>query len=232
MSSSSSGDALRGAGHLPTATFTGDLGELPLETRRVMVQLLLGPALDARRQSKLWPILLRDEGVLRSRLHELFLEIVIDHEQQVAFTRQVVDDQLDVPVLLRKASLTFIQSALLLYLREQLIQAEARGERAVVSRDDMLNHLTVFEPDGNPDRARFEKQMAGAIERGKELSLLRKLRGAEEERYEVSPTLKLLFAAEQIQALTETYSKIRDGVAPGVAVAPADEDDTYGEGES
>jgi hypothetical protein len=222
MSSLNSGDGLDGIVSAPTSVFLGDSGDLPLETRRVMVQLLLGPALDAKRQSKLWPVLLRDERLLRSRLHELFLDIVIDHEQQVAFTRQVVDDQLDVPVLLRKASLTFIQSALLLYLREQLIQAEARGERAVVSRDDMVSHLAVFEPDGNPDRARFDKQMTGAIERGKELSLLRKLRGADE-RYEVSPTLKLLFAAEQIQALADTYSKIRDGGAPA-AVETADDD--------
>src|SRR5688500_3396504 len=84
--------------------FAGDTGELPMETRRVLVHLLLGPALDAQRQTKLWPVLLRDERVLRSRLHELFLELVIDYEQGVAFTRQVVDEAADVPVLLRKAA--------------------------------------------------------------------------------------------------------------------------------
>ena len=31
------------------ALFTGDVGELPLETRRVLVQLLAGPSIDARR---------------------------------------------------------------------------------------------------------------------------------------------------------------------------------------
>src|SRR5947209_16600891 len=107
--------------------FLGDTGSLPIETRRVLVQLLLGPSVDARRQSKLWPVLLRDETVVRSRLHELFLELVIDREQQVAFTRQVVSEQLDVPILLRKASLTFIESALLLFLRQRLTQADAQG---------------------------------------------------------------------------------------------------------
>jgi hypothetical protein len=199
--------------------FAGDLGALPLETRRVLVQLLLGPALDAQRQTKLWPILLRDERVIRSRLHELFLDLVVDHEQQVAFTRQVVADDLDAPILLRKASLTFIQSALLLFLREQLIQAEARGERAVVSRDDMLEHLALFEPEGNRDQVKFGKQAGNAVERAKELSLLRKLRGGEE-RFEVSPTLKLLFPAEQIQQLTRTYERLREA---GVADVSNDE---------
>ena len=31
---------------------------------------------DAQRQTRLWPVLVRDERVLRARLHELFLELV------------------------------------------------------------------------------------------------------------------------------------------------------------
>ena len=54
-----------------------------------------------------------------SRLIDLFLDLVIDHEQKVAFTRQVVSEDLDVPILLRKASLTFLETALLLFLRQK-----------------------------------------------------------------------------------------------------------------
>jgi len=196
------------------AVFAGDTGELPMDARRVLVHLLLGPSLDAQRQTKLWPVLLRDEGVLRSRLHELFLELVIDHEQRVAFTRQVVDEAADVPVLLRKAPLTFVQSALLLYLRQQLTQADARGERAVVSKLDLLEHLRVFERDKNVDRAKFERQASGAVEKAAQLNLIRSLRG-EEERYEVSPALKLLFPAEEVIALTETYAQLSQRGARG-----------------
>ncbi len=196
----------------PARSFAGDAGELPLETRRVLVQLLLGPAVDAQRQSKLWPVLLRDERVIRSRLHELFLELVVDHDQQVAYTRQVVDPELEIPVLLRRASLTFLQSALLLFLREQLILAEARGERAVVSREEMQEHLAPYQPAESRDQAKFAKQTAGAVERAKELNLLRKLRGSDE-RYEVSPTLKLLFSAEEILSLTATYQRLGESAA-------------------
>jgi len=208
-------------------TFAGDTGQLPLETRRVLVQLLLGPSLDAQRQTKLWPVLLRDEQGVRARLHELFLELVVDREQQVAYTRQVVDPELEIPVLLRKASLTFLQSALLLFLREQLIMAEARGERAAVSRTELAEHLSAYEPTHNRDQAKFGKQVAGAIERAKELSLLRKLRGTEE-RCEVSPTLKLLFSAEEIQALTATYRGLvdADGSYDDEAFAFADDEES------
>ena len=211
-----------------TVTFAGDTGQLPLDTRRVLVQLLLGPAIDATRQRRLWPVLLRDEALLRSRLHELFLDLVVDAEQQVAFTRQVVADDIDAPVLLRKAHLGFLDSALLLYLRQRLTQAEAQGERAVVSAEDMAAQLSVFERSANPDQARFSRQAASAVEKAKTLNLLRPLAGGEQ-RFEVSPTLKLLFPAEEIQALTRSYRALADGSAVlPTAPAAGDDDDTDG----
>src|SRR5262245_47099512 len=88
--------------------YLGDCGQLPLETRRALVQLLAGPSLDARRHPKLWPVLVRDEAVVRSRLADLFLELVIDRDQQVAFTRQAVVGELEAPSLLRRLPLTFL----------------------------------------------------------------------------------------------------------------------------
>ena len=209
--------------------FPGDTGRLPPETRRVIVQLLLGPSLDARRQTKLWPVLLRDEVVIRSRLHELFLDLVVDRDQQVAFTRQITGAELDIPVLLRKARLTFLESALLLLLRSRLTQADAQGERAAVSAGEMREHLRVFERTHNPDRARFEQQMDNTIEKAKKLSLLRQIRGSEE-RYEISPTLKLLFPAEEIQALTRVYSTLASsGVGEGVGAPTGDDEPDHDE---
>jgi len=187
--------------------FIGDQGTLPLETRRVLIQLLLGPALDARRQTKLWPILLRDESTIRSRLHELFLELVIDRDLEVAFTRQVVSDELDIPILLRRTQLTFLDSLLLLFLRQRLTQSDAQAERAVLAHQEMVDHLTIFQRLGNVDHARFGKQIANAIEKAKRLSLLQKIRDSDD-RYEVSPTLKLLFPAEEIQALARIYGEL------------------------
>jgi hypothetical protein len=187
--------------------FIGDQGTLPVETRRVLVQLLLGPALDARRQTKLWPILLRDESTIRSRLHELFLELVIDRDLEVAFTRQVVSDELDVSILLRRTQLTFLDSLLLLFLRQRLTQSDAQAERAVLAHQEMVDHLTIFQRQGNVDHARFGKQIANAIEKAKRLSLLQKIRDSDD-RYEVSPTLKLLFPAEEIQALARIYAEL------------------------
>ena len=190
--------------------FIGDTGELALDTRRALVQLLSGPSLDGRRHTKLWPVLVRDEDIIRRRLAELFLELVIDRDLLVAFTRQADTGDLEVPTLLRRAPLTFIDSVLLLYLRRQLTQAESHGERAVVSKDEIVEHLGVYERTASTDKAGFAKKVYASIEKIKERSILQRIR-ASDDRFEVSPTLKLLFPAEEIQALTVLYQRMATG---------------------
>jgi len=215
-----------GAEAAPVQLFEGDSGELELETRRVLVQLLAGPSLDGRRHPKLWPVLVRDEALIRRRLSELFLELVMDLDLQVAFTRQADAGDLEAPVLLRRAQLTFLDSIMLLHLRQRLTQADAQGERAVISVDEILEHMSVYERSTNTDRAGFNKRIQASIEKIKTHSILQKIR-SNEDRFEISPTLKLLFSAEAIQALTRTYQRM----AAGEAVTPApisDPDDEAG----
>ncbi len=184
--------------------FIGDRGELPLDTRRVLVRLLAGPSLDVRRHSKLWPILVRDEVIIRSRLAELFLELVIDHDLQIAFTRQADTDDLDTPSLLRCAPLTFIDSVLLLHLRHKLAQAEAQAERAAISMEEMIEYLHLYEKTNNTDHAGFRKRAYASIEKFKKHNILQKIR-ASDNRFEISSTLKLLFSAEKVQILNGLY---------------------------
>lgn len=190
--------------------FEGDVGELKLETRRVLVQLLIGPSIDGRRQQKLWTMLVRDEAIIRSRLSDLFLLLVVDPEAQVAFTRQAQSEGIDMPRLLRRSQLTFLDSVLLLHLRERLARAEAHGERAGVSEAEMLEDLVLYERAVSTDRAGFVKRAESAIEKVKTNSILHKIRGSES-RYEVSPTLKILFSIEQLQDLKAQYQALANG---------------------
>ena len=189
--------------------YEGDTGSLPLDARRALCQLLSGPSVDADRHSQLWPALLRHEAQLRSRLCELFLELVIDRDAGVAFTRQAETGELETPVLLRSAPLTFIDSVLLLYLRQQLAEADAQGHRAVVEESVMVDAMSVYEKNFSTDRAGFTKKIAASVAKMKESHVLEKLRGSED-RYEVSPALKLLFSAEHVQALAQVYRDLRE----------------------
>lgn len=190
------------------ALFAGDTGVLPLDVRRLLCQLLAGPCVDAARHAVLWPVLLRYEATLRSQLCELFLELVVDREAGVAFARQADTGELDTPVLLRSLPLTFIDTVLLLHLRQQLLEGEAQGRRAVVEESMLVDALSVYEKHFSTDRAGFAKRVAAAVGKMRESHVLERLRGSEE-RYEVSPTLKLLFSAEDVQALTQVYRELR-----------------------
>lgn len=191
--------------------FIGDKGKLSFETRRALIQLLLGPSLDSKRHPKLWPVLIRDEALIRGFLSELFLELVIDSDLQVAFTRQADTGELEVPLLLRRAPLTFIDSILLLHLRQKLTQAGSQGERAVISSEEILEYLALFEPSANTDHSGFIKRVYASIEKIKKYNILQKIRSTED-RFEISATLKLLFSAEEILSLTHLYKKMSAGV--------------------
>jgi hypothetical protein len=186
------------------ARFEGDSGTLPVPARRVLVRLLQGPSLDARRHEKLWNLLKRHEVALRSRLHDIFLELVLDNQSRVAFTRQVTSEEVDIPILLRRQSLSFIESVLLLFLRLKLTHSDAQAERAVVDRLEMQEYLKAYERSDNVDISRFGRQIDGAIEKAKKLGVLLKLPGVDD-RYEVSASLRLLFPVEEIEALGVAY---------------------------
>jgi len=205
--------------------YPGDTGELPWETRRALVQLLAGPSLEARRHPKLWPVLVRDEAVIRRRLAELFLELVMDVDLKVAFTRQADVGDVDSPILLRRSPLTFLDSILLLYLRQCLTQADARGERAVVSADEIQEHLSLYQAAASTDRAGFAKRVHASIEKLKKSNMLQKIRSSED-RFEVSPTLKLLFSAEEIQALTVLFKRMEAGEAVAAPALDTDDEDS------
>jgi len=206
--------------------FAGDTSDLAADTRRVLVQLLIGPSLDGQRHTQLWPVLIRDEKIIRQRLADLFLELVIDYDQRVAFPSQADTGEMKVPLLLRRARLTFVDSVLLLYLRLRLTQAQAHGERAVVSRDEIIEHLSLFERAGNTDKAGFAKRVNASVEKFKDRSILQKIRSSDE-RYEVSPTLKLLFSADEILELTSLYRSMAEGAlqASGSDVGEAETED-------
>jgi len=141
-------------------------------------------------------VLVRDEALIRRRLSELFLDLVMDADLQVAFTDRPMQATWRCRCSSRRAQLTFLDSIMLLHLRQRLTQADAQGERAVISVDEIVEHMSVYERSTNTDRAGFNKRIQASIEKIKTHSILQKIRSSED-RFEISPTLKLLFSARQ-----------------------------------
>lgn len=205
--------------------YAGDRGSLPLDARRVLVQLLSGPALDSRRHSRLWPALMRHRQAIEDRLADLFLELVVDSDRQVGFLRQTDTGELDTPILLRRTRLTFLESVLLLFLRQLLAQADVRGEAAVVDRDEMLEQMRLYEREVSTDPAGFERRILAAIEKVKKNNLLTAIRGSDN-RFEISPTLKLLFSAEEVADLGRRFAALSAASDPDGDLVTEDDRET------
>ena len=191
--------------------FPGDTGVFDKETRLVLVKLLRGPFLDGTREPAGWSMLRRSEGAIRRFLSEIFLTLVIDDADRIAFTQQATDADATIPTVLRQVPLTMIDSALILFLRQELTAVSGTGHRAIVGLDDIVAQLAPYRRDGIVDESAHRKRINGAVNKMSDAGILSKT--ATEGRYEVSPVLRILFPAEQISALIGTYEALRSGTA-------------------
>jgi hypothetical protein len=182
-----------------------DSGVLGDSARRALLVLVRGPYLSFSRQPQLWSALLENEGAVRSRLSELYLDLVIDLTSEIAFVRNVDAPGQDVPRTVRTVSLTFLDSAMLLLLRQLLVDSDGR-ERVIVGREEVFEQLDVYKSMASSDDASFLKRLNASWSNMKRYGIIGE--AATEGRVEISPVLRLVFGIEQIQALREEYRRI------------------------
>lgn len=186
--------------------FPGDTGTLPPEARRVLALLLLGPQLEARQSEALWSVVLRYREALTSRLHDLWLDLVIDDLSRTAFLRpvEVPDDQDRPPTILRSKPLTVVQSILLIFLRSKLGVSTLEGDRAVVTAEECIGHLEAYRPAGATNLSRYTRQYETALKKFKSFGVLRPMPD-DEGRYEIAPSLRLVFDIDEVKQLKSAY---------------------------
>jgi hypothetical protein len=197
----------------------GDSGELTDRTRRVLLRLVRGPDLSGSREAQLWAALLTDEVIIRSLLADLFLELVIDHDNEFAFVRNAPSD--DVPKAVRSEALTFLDTAMLLVLRQTLLSEDGRG-RVIVGQADVFEQIAVFRTSD-----RDEKDFASRVNSSwnKMQNKLRVLHAVGDDRAEISPVLRLLVDADQIRAITAEYHRIARDAERVLSAPPTDAED-------
>jgi hypothetical protein len=185
--------------------WSGDTGSMRAPSRRALVQLLRGPYLSSDRHGKLWGALLNDEAPIRSRLADLYLDLVVDTEAQVAFVRNVDSVAADAPRVVRTATLTFMDTAMLLHLRHQLLAAGG-AERVIVGQDEVTDQLGVYREGDNADPAGYAKRINASWTKLVKYGILAPT--STEGRFEISPVLRLVFGAEQIAAVQAEYARL------------------------
>lgn len=192
--------------------YPGDTGELELPTRRALVQLLKGPLITSVKHPEVWRTVIADQSLLRSRLADVFLDLVIDEENEIAFTRPAdTGEKVDAPSVLRTERLTFMDTVMLLALRQLLLSAQP-GERVIVGRHEIAEQLELYRRHTDTDPAGFRKRVNASWTKLTKYSLLNST--TTEDRMEISPVLRQLFDADQVTLIAAEFDRILADDAP------------------
>ncbi|NHC23351.1 DUF4194 domain-containing protein [Nocardioides sp. IC4_145] len=185
----------------------GDEGGLEQAQRQALVTLLKQRFVSARTHPRDWQVLVEHERVLRSRLNDLFLDLAIDRDREVAWKRQAVSETGSrFPTLLYDAAWSREETILLVHLRDRLRAGAAAGEtRVFVDREDLLEHVAGFRPPHATDESGDEKRARNAVSGLVKSGLL--ITGEHEDRFEVSEAIEPLLPLELLQELLESLRR-------------------------
>lgn len=183
------------------ALFDGDQGQLDAKLRILLVKLLKNRYLSAEDNSDEWDLLIENQDLLRSRCHDLLLELVIDVNYGVAFKRQADSDEgASWPTLLHDVPYTREQTAVLLFLRGAYRNHINKGEAAAfVDREEMLAEVETYLPQEETQRARSSKSTLTAIEHLCRIRIL--LRTDSPDRFRISPIIEVILSVDVLRHL-------------------------------
>lgn len=174
-----------------------------------------------------WAALLNLQARVRDYVAVLSLDLVLDEAEGYAFLKSRPDPADDdpsprFPRLVARRPLSFAVSLLLALLRKKLAEFDAGGgdARLVLSRDDIVELVRVFLPDG-PNEAKLIDQIEATINKVADLGFLQKLKpagrvSAGTATYEVRRILKAFVDAQwlaEFDARLAIYQSQLAGVA-------------------
>ena len=203
----------------PTELFAGDRGTLDADVRRVLVRLLQRRFLSADKYPAQWRTLLENQQLIESRLHDLFVRLVVDHDRGIAYKQQVRSAELDVPILLRDDPYNRAETLVLVHLRTVFQQERVAGEVSARVDIEELEQtvLTYFDPD-DTNMARGQQEIRSAVTRLAKEGLL------EEEtagRYRITPLVEVVMSTEKLSELSRWLRERTDGPGHGAAAEVA-----------
>jgi len=193
----------------------------------LLIGLLKGVQYREQDESQ-WAALLNLQARVRDYVAVLNLELVLDEAEGYAFLKSRPEPAEDdpsprLPRLIARRPLSFPVSLLLALLRKKLAEFDASGgdTRLVLSRDEMVELVRVFLPDG-PNEARLIDQMETTINKVVDLGFLRKLKAtgsaSAPASYEVRRILKAFVDAQwlvEFDARLAVYQSALSGAGKG-----------------
>jgi hypothetical protein len=204
-----SDEVLRGLTHdtASVSLFEGDEGTLEFAQRHTLVTLLKQRFISARTHPRDWRVLVEHEGLLRSRLGDLFLELQVDREREVAWKRQATSETASkFPTLLHDTAWSREETLVLVHLRDRLRAGLAGGETKVfVDVGDVVDYVASFRPPHATDESGDEKRARNALASVAKAGLL--IATGTDDRWEVSEAVEPLLPLDLLRDLLAALQK-------------------------
>ena len=145
-----------------------------------------------------WQRLLRVQSQVRDYVSVLGLELMLDESEGYAYLRQrpSVEGEPELPRLVPRRQLGYQVSLLLVALRKQLAEFDAKSgdTRLVLSGEELVELVRVLLP-ASANEAQFRDRMDTHINKVVDLGFLRRLRGGDDQ-FEVQRILKAFVDAQ------------------------------------
>jgi len=187
--------------HDPDELFAGDRGVLDPEARRVLVRLLQRRFLLADRNRGEWTVLMDHRHAIESRLNDLFVRLVVDHDRGVAYKEQVRSDELEIPILLRDEAYSRAETLVLVHLRTVYQRESTAGEpSARVDIEDIEQTVLTYFAEADGSTARRQKAIRAAVARLRQDGVIEE---ESEGRYRISPLVEILLSSERLRELRD-----------------------------
>ncbi|GAA2009474.1 DUF4194 domain-containing protein [Brevibacterium samyangense] len=194
---------------------------LDMRARRALAKLLRSRFITRENDRKTWDALMVFREEIEERLADLFLDLVVDEEYEVAFKRQFPEES--APRMLRREKPLSREATLVLVHLRQEYDSPAGGAdgRVEMSREQLLEVLRPARSTGDQDDKRFEQRVDQAINAVIGLGLLTEepdVAGI----YRVSPAVVPLIGADELRAITAYFEKAAAAEDPEAAEEDAE----------
>jgi len=186
------------------ALFPDDSGGLSLPQRRAFVCLLKNRFVSAIGNPLEWRVIRENPEPFKSRLNDMFLDLHLDLQHEVAFKRQAASDGggREFPTLLHDTAYTREETILLAFLRMRFQSERSSGhEDVTVDRDELLTHVASFRPAHATNRSGDAAKTTNAVDNLIKAKVLRKTN--DNDRLRVSPVIAVLLPLPRLHELFE-----------------------------
>jgi hypothetical protein len=188
---------------------------------RVLVSLYKG-VLYRDTSEELWNCLINESARVMDHFSVIGLQLMIDESEGYAFlryfpaTEEFMGDNAEIPRLIARRPLTFHVSLILALLRKRLAEFDAGGEgtRLVLTREEILEMVGIFMPDGS-NEARLLEKIEGSINKIHDMGFIRSLKN-QSHVYEVLGIIKAFVDAEWLGELDRRLENYSSHILPNL----------------